>query len=81
MDIINGEYLPGRFFKGSQIFGQKIRDLKILVENLRGLKSISKFVQFFSSKFPFSWKIEVQTFESLVYCSKPPAPTSLTAQQ
>ena len=47
MDIINGEYLPGRFFKGSQIFGQKIRDLKILVENLRGLKSISKFDQFF----------------------------------
>ena len=43
MDITNGAYPPGVFYKGSQIFGQKIRGLKILGGNLRGLKSISKF--------------------------------------
>ena len=43
MDIINGEYPPGVFFKGSQIFEEKkIRGLKFIGENLRGLKSISK---------------------------------------
>ena len=45
MDIINREYPPGVFSKGSQIFGQKIRGLKFLEENLRGLKSISMFGQ------------------------------------
>ena len=43
VDIINEEYPPGVFFKGSQIFGQKIKGLKFLGENLRGLKLISKF--------------------------------------
>ena len=47
VDIFNGEYPPGVFFKGSQIFGQKIRGFKFLGENLRGLKSISKFDHFF----------------------------------
>ena len=55
-----GEYPPGVFFKGCQIFGEKIRGLKFLGENLRGLKSISKFDQIFS-KFPFFWKIQIQT--------------------
>ena len=32
---------------GSQIFGEKIRGLKFLEENLRGLKIISKFDQIF----------------------------------
>ena len=50
--MIKGEYPPGVFFKGSQIFGQKIRGLKFFVENLRGLKSILKFDLFFQN-FPF----------------------------
>ena len=61
--IIIGEYPPGVFFKGSQIFGQKIRSLKFLEENLRGLKSVSKFDQFFFQN--FYWKIQIQTFEGL----------------
>ena len=37
VDIINGEYPPGVFFKGLKFLGMKIR----------GLKSNSKFDQFF----------------------------------
>ena len=76
MDIIDGEYPPGVFLRGLKFSDEKIRGIKFLGENLRGLKSISKFVQFFST-FPFFWKIQVQTFEGLVYCSKTPASTSL----
>ena len=39
--------------------------LKILGENLRGLKSISSLTNFFS-KFPFFSKIQIQTFEGLM---------------
>ena len=41
--LLMGNARRGVFFKRSQIFGQKIRGLKYLGENLRGLKSISKF--------------------------------------
>ena len=47
MDIINGEYPLGVFLRGLKFSGKKIRDLIFLGENLRGLKSISKFDQNF----------------------------------
>ena len=49
MDIINREYPPGVFFKGSQIFGQKNKGSEIFRRKfkIRGLKSISKFEQIF----------------------------------
>ena len=46
-DIINGEYPPGVFLWGLKFSGKRIRGPKLLGENLRGLKSISKFEQNF----------------------------------
>ena len=36
MDIINGEYPPGVFFKGSQIFGQKKKGSQIFRREFKG---------------------------------------------
>ena len=48
MDIINGEYPPGVFFKGSQIFGQKIKGSQIFRRKFNGSQMyISKFANFF----------------------------------
>ena len=63
MDIINGEYPPGVFFKGS-FFEKKIRGLKFVGENLRGLKSISKFDQFFVKICIFLE--DTETFQGLI---------------
>ena len=49
-----------------------LRPLKCSPKNLRGLKSISKFDQI-SFKISIFWKIQIQTFEGLIYCSKAPA--------
>ena len=72
VDIINGEYLPGVFFKGSRIFGQKNKGSQSFRRKLKGLKSISKLDHIF-----FKISIQIQTFEGFIYCSKTPAATSL----
>ena len=58
-----GNTRPECFLWGLKFPEKKIRGLKFLEENLRGLKSISK--------------VQMQTFEGLIYCSKTPAATLL----
>ena len=45
---MGNKYPPAVFLRGLKFSDKKIRDLKFLRENLRGLKSLSKFDQIFS---------------------------------
>ena len=73
--LLMGNTRPECFLMGLKFSEKKIRGLKFLGENLRGLKSISNFNQFFF-KISIFWKIQIQTFEGVIYCSKTPASTS-----
>ena len=53
MDIINGEYPPGVFFKGSQIFGQKNKGSQIFRGKFKGSEINFKDFPFFFQNFHF----------------------------
>ena len=71
-----GNTRPECFLRGIKFSDYKIRGLNFLGENFRGLKSISKFDQFLFKIYIF-WKIQMQTFEGLIFLLKNPAATSL----
>ena len=56
-----GNTRPECFLSGLKFSDNKIRGIKFLGEILRGLKSISKFDQFFFLKISIFWKIQTQT--------------------
>ena len=74
--LLMGNTRPECFLRGLKFLDKQIRGLKFLGENLRGLKPISNFDQILY-KISIFWKIQTQTFEGLIYCSKTPAATSL----
>ena len=76
MDIINWEYPPGVFLRGPKFSGKKIRGHKFLGESLRGLKSIQSLTKIFS-KYPFSWKLQIQISQKSLQFQKSEKPISL----
>ena len=72
--LLLGNTRPDCFY-GVSNFREK-KGLKFLGENLKGLKSISKFDQI-SSKSPFSWKLQIQISQKSLQFQKSEKPISL----